>query len=103
MTLPELHAVLASSTRLTILGMLSEGQSLPVGQIALGLGMSMPATSANLHRLLRADVLEVEQKGASRLYSLRVPLHPVVVASLAARDGGTQMLAWCVTTEKGGK
>lgn len=61
---------LANINRLKIIGMLSRGRKMNVGDIAVALKISFSATSNHLILLQKLDVLEAEGRAGHVFYSL---------------------------------
>src|SRR5262245_36473073 len=81
-----LFAALSNPTRLRIVELLCS-QDMSANQICdalrsegKSLGSAQSATSQNLAKLTRAGILKVEQQGASRIYGIRGPRIPRILA-----------------------
>jgi ArsR family transcriptional regulator len=60
----------ASPTRVLILTMIAKGKSVPVGEIAEGVGMTHSAVSHQLGLLSRSKVVDFKKEGRSVRYAL---------------------------------
>lgn len=76
-----LFGALANDTRLRILGLLQEGEK-TVGEVASALEILPSGASQHLAILARSGVLAVERSGTSRIYRLRGPRIPRVLATI---------------------
>ena|SRR5260370_20402444 len=75
----QLFAALSNPSRLRIVELLCD-QEMSVNQICDALSLNQSATSQNLATLTRAGILKVEQQGASRIYRIRGPRIPRILA-----------------------
>jgi len=66
---------------------LADGRALPAGELAAAAGLSGPAASAHLARLLDGGLLAVEREGRHRYYRLAGPEVAAILESLASLAG----------------
>jgi DNA-binding transcriptional ArsR family regulator len=74
----------ADRTRASILGALADGRALAASVLADEAGVSAPAASAQLGKLSRAGLIEVEVSGRHRYYSLASDHVATVIEALSA-------------------
>lgn len=74
-----LFSAMGHSNRITIVELLSE-EELSVGEISSRLGLGQSSASQHLAALLRSGVLTVTQRGTCRLYRVRGPRIPKILA-----------------------
>jgi DNA-binding transcriptional ArsR family regulator len=77
-----LFSALGHPTRLRMVELLCDGER-SVNEIAAALGLLQSGTSQHLMILVRAGVLVVEPRGASRIYRVRGPRIGRILASIA--------------------
>jgi len=80
-------ALIGDIGRAAILTALVDGRALPAGELAAAAGLSAPAASAHLARLLDGGLLAVEREGRHRYYRLAGPGVATILESLAAHAG----------------
>ena len=68
--LSHLAPLLGEPARLTILSSLLNGESRPASELARLAGLSAPATSAHLSKLVQGELLAVDRAGRYRMYRL---------------------------------
>ena len=76
-------SLIGSPTRAVFLMALSEGQSLPAGELARCAGVTPSTASIQLTKLVDGGLLTVEQHGRHRYYSLADPAIAIAIESLA--------------------
>jgi DNA-binding transcriptional ArsR family regulator len=76
-------ALIGDPTRAVFLMALSEGQSLPAGELARRAGVTASTASIQLAKLVEGGLLSVEQNGRHRYYSLAQPSIAAAIESLA--------------------
>lgn len=76
-------ALIAEPARARILLALSDGRALPATGLAAEAGLSAPATTNHLNRLLDGGLVSVESSGRHRYYRLAGPHVAVVLEALA--------------------
>jgi DNA-binding transcriptional ArsR family regulator len=74
----------ADRTRAAILGALADGRALAASVLADEAGVSAPAASAQLARLTKAGLIEVEVSGRHRYYHLSSDRVAIVIEALSA-------------------
>src|SRR3954451_21808513 len=74
----------ADPTRASILGALADGRALAASVLADEAGVSAPAASAQLGKLTRAGLIEVEVSGRHRYYSLASDHVATVIEAMSA-------------------
>ncbi|HEU5378273.1 MAG TPA: winged helix-turn-helix domain-containing protein [Ktedonobacteraceae bacterium] len=79
----ETAALLADSTRVTILMTLSDGRALPAGELARCAHVSPSTAAAHLNKLVESQWLCVERQGRHRYFRLADPLIVHVLEELA--------------------
>jgi DNA-binding transcriptional ArsR family regulator len=75
--------LIGDPTRAAFLMALSEGQSVPAGELARRAGVTASTASIHLARLVDGGLLTVEQHGRHRYYSLAEPAIAAAIESLA--------------------
>jgi DNA-binding transcriptional ArsR family regulator len=76
-------SLIGDPTRAAFLMALSEGESLPAGELARRAGVSASTASIQLAKLVEGSLLTVEQNGRHRYYSLGDPAIAAAIESLA--------------------
>src|SRR2546423_149143 len=76
-------SLIGAPTRATFLMALSEGPSLPAGELARRAGVQASTASIQLGKLVEGGLLTVEQNGRHRYYSLAEPAIAAAIESLA--------------------
>ena len=76
-------SLIGDPTRAVFLMALSEGQSLPAGELARRAGVTASTASIQLAKLVGGGLLTVEQHGRHRYYSLADPAIAAAIESLA--------------------
>jgi DNA-binding transcriptional ArsR family regulator len=76
-------ALIGDPTRAAFLMAVSEGQSLPAGELARRAGVTASTASIQLAKLVEGGLLTVEQNGRHRYYSLAEPSIAAAIESLA--------------------
>jgi DNA-binding transcriptional ArsR family regulator len=76
-------SLIGDPTRATFLMALSEGQSLPAGELARRAGVTASTASIQLAKLVDGGLLTVERHGRHRYYSLAEPAIAAAIESLA--------------------
>jgi DNA-binding transcriptional ArsR family regulator len=76
-------ALIGDPTRALFLMALSEGQSLPAGELARRAGVTASTASIQLAKLVDGGLLSVQQHGRHRYYSLAEPGIATAIESLA--------------------
>ena len=76
-------SLIGSPTRAVFLMALSEGQSLPAGELARCAGVTASTASIQLTKLVDGGLVTVEQHGRHRYYSLADPAIAAAIESLA--------------------
>jgi len=76
-------SLIGSPTRAVFLMALSEGQSLPAGELARCAGVTASTASIQLTKLVEGGLVTVEQHGRNRYYSLADPAIAAAIESLA--------------------
>lgn len=82
--LASVAAAIADPARARILLALAEGRALPSSELSAEAGVSAPATTHHLKRLLDAGLVTVEPSGRHRYYRLAGPQVAVVLEALAS-------------------
>ncbi|MBO0728743.1 MAG: helix-turn-helix transcriptional regulator, partial [Acidimicrobiaceae bacterium] len=77
-------AVIAEPARARILLALADGRALPASMLSAEAGLSAPATTHHLKRLLEAGLVTVEASGRHRYYRLAGPHVAIVLEALAS-------------------
>lgn len=77
-------ALMAEPARARILLALTDGRALPASSLAAEAGLSAPATTRHLNRLLDGGLVAVEASGRHRYYRLAGPQVAVVLEALAS-------------------
>jgi len=80
-------ALIGDTGRAAILTALMDGRALPAGELAAMAGLSAPAASAHLARLLDGGLLAVEREGRHRYYRLAGSGIATILESLASLCG----------------
>lgn len=97
MTRPPLDVVaqaLAEPRRLQILQELLGGVPLPVGALATRIGVAPSTVTAHVSRLLDAGLLNIEQRGRTRLVSIGDPAVADAVEALLRLTGEPPVSSW---------
>lgn len=76
-------SLIGNPTRAVFLMALSEGQSLPAGELARSAGVTASTASIQLAKLVDGGLVTVEQHGRHRYYSLADPAIAAAIESLA--------------------
>jgi DNA-binding transcriptional ArsR family regulator len=80
-------ALIGDTGRAAMLTALADGRALPAGELAAAAGLSAPAASGHLAKLLDGGLLAVESEGRHRYYRLAGPGVAAILESLSAMAG----------------
>jgi len=86
-TLASVAALIGDPARAAMLGALAGGHALPAGELAHLAGLSAPAASGHLGKLVDGGLLVVEREGRHRYYRLAGPHIAAALESLAIIAG----------------
>ncbi len=85
-TISDLHAVLASESRLGLLVALQAAPTSVTGLASI-LGISVSAVSQQLQKLRGAELVDFARAAQTVTYHLVKPVHPIVAVTLALLEG----------------
>ncbi|MDT0156216.1 helix-turn-helix transcriptional regulator [Microbacterium sp. ARD32] len=98
--LDQLAQALAEPRRLQILQELLGGVPLPVGALATRIGVAPSTVTSHVSRLLDAGLLDVEQKGRTRLVTIADPAVAEAVEALLRLTGEPAVSSWAASDRR---
>lgn len=99
-SLEQLAQALAEPRRLQILQELLGGVPLPVGALAVRIGIAPSTATAHVNRLLGAGLLAVEQQGRTRLVRIAEPAVADAVESVLRLTGEPPVSSWAASDRR---